>query len=144
MKVGDYIVVILIALSGILIFKLSKDKAKLVERIEDFRPDTIILSDTIYDTVKVYKPKYLDRLIIDTLYIPCEEDSVVTIEIEQKQYSDSAYKAWVSGFMVSLDSIEIYNKIIRDTIQITKPMIKKGLWLSINNNRYIGIGLVKE
>lgn len=144
MKVGDYIVVILIALAGILIFKLNNTKVKLEEQLENFRSDTIILSDTIYDTIKVYKPKYLDNIIVDTLYIPCEEDSVVTIEIEQKQYNDSAYKAWVSGFMVSLDSIEIYNKIIRDTIQITKPMIKKGLWLSINNNRYIGIGLVKE
>lgn len=144
MKLGEYIIVLLFVIAIAAITILFNTNKQLTSKIDNFKPDTVSVSDTIIDTVKIEKPKYIKRIVLDTFYIPCEDDSIVTIEREQKEYRDSSYHAWVSGFMVQLDSIEIYNKIIRDSIIITKPVIKKGLWLHIKNHRYIGIGLVEE
>ena len=144
MKLGDYIIVLLFVIAIVAITILFNTNKRLTSKIDNFRPDTVLVSDTIIDTLEIEKPKYIKRIILDTFYIPCIDDSVVTIELEQKEYKDSAYHAWVSGFMVQLDSLEIYNKIIRDSIIITKPVVKKGLWLHIKNHRYIGIGLVEE
>lgn len=37
---------------------------------------------------------------------------VARVAIEQKEYKDSNYTAWVSGFMPKLDSIEVRSKVI--------------------------------
>lgn len=108
------------------------------------RVDTIHIRTPIYirshvvDTVKV-----IDTLISrDTLYIP----------ITQRVYQDSSYTAYVSGYLPSLDSIEVYNRTVyRDittTITPTKPRPKRwglgvqaGYGIGINGLQpYIGVG----
>lgn len=44
----------------------------------------------------------------------------VTIPITQKEYRDSNYTAYVSGYMPKLDSIQIYSKTIIKTQTVTK------------------------
>lgn len=42
------------------------------------------------------------------------------VPITQKEYRDSDYAAWVSGFMPRLDSIRIYRKTVARTQDVTK------------------------
>lgn len=108
------------------------------------RVDTIHIRTPIYirshvvDTVKV-----IDTLISrDTLYIP----------ITQRVYQDSSYTAYVSGYLPSLDSIEVYNRTVyRDITTITSPKPRPKRWglgvqagYGIGTNGlqpYIGVGL---
>ena len=99
------------------------------------RCDTIVR----IDTVRVEKPVARDSVVVRTekVYVrvsaeptlaenedDSESDSVaVEIPITQKVYEDSLYKAWVSGFHASLDSIRLYNRT--NTITITKTIRKK-------------------
>lgn len=74
------------------------------------KTDTITI--TKIDTVTVLKPvvqyRYITQVITDTLY---NTDSVlvpVRIPIESKTYQDSTYRAVVSGYRASLDTIQVY------------------------------------
>lgn len=77
---------------------------------------------TVYDTVIFRKPVAVDSVVIRhvSVKLPAsvKEDTVlrhedkrdsaeVVIPITQKVYRDTAYTAWVSGYMPSLDSISI-------------------------------------
>ena len=69
---------------------------------------TIIKIDTVTVTKPVLKYKYLTKIITDTLY---NKDSIkvpVQIPIESKTYQDSTYRAVVSGYRASLDTIQVY------------------------------------
>lgn len=83
--------------------------------------DSVVLR---YTTVKlpVSNGETIDNNSAENIPDSCNNDiknipdSVdVTIPITQKIYSDSSYKAYVSGYMTSLDSIFVYphNRIIR-------------------------------
>lgn len=102
-------------------------------------PTPIYIRSHVVDTVKV-----IDTLISrDTLYIP----------ITQRVYQDSSYTAYVSGYLPSLDSIEVYNRTVyRDiTTTITPPKshpkrwglgVQAGYGIGINGLQpYIGVGL---
>lgn len=102
------------------------------KNLEEVR-DTI----TYVDTVKVIQPIAKDSTIVkyvkvrvpisdkDTISSPLlsfEGDSIdsaeVVLPITQKVYEDSTYKAWVSGYLPNLDSINIYRR--NEIITITK------------------------
>lgn len=79
------------------------------------------------------------------------EMAEVEVPIMQKEYADSTYRAWISGYMASLDSIEIYNKtqLIEETIFVTSrkrwgftvgPSVGGG-WNGRNFSPYIGVGI---
>lgn len=74
------------------------------------KTDTVTI--TKIDTVAVVKPavqyRYITQVITDTLY---SIDSVlvpVRIPIETKIYQDSTYRAVISGYRASLDTIQVY------------------------------------
>lgn len=74
------------------------------------KTDTVTI--TKIDAVTVIKPvvqyRYITKVITDTLY---NTDSVlvpVRIPIESKTYQDSTYRAVVSGYRASLDTIQVY------------------------------------
>ena len=83
--------------------------------------DTIIeretitaIPDTVYRTV-VLGEKTVKVIIHDTL---CKTDTVtISLPFVQKQYKDSSYSAWISGYEPSLDSIRVFPKttIIRES-----------------------------
>lgn len=64
------------------------------------------------DTAQVWSPQIHDTVQVELPYI-------------QKEYRDSTYSAWVSGYQdVNLDSIEIYQKNIFTEINNTKYVTK--------------------
>lgn len=77
--------------------------------------DTITaIPDTVYRTVALGE-KTVKVLVHDTL---CKTDTVeVALPFVQKQYKDSSYSAWISGYEPSLDSIRVFPKttIIRES-----------------------------
>ena len=80
----------------------------------------------VYDTILVEKPVIKKVEIIDTLLPPVpitdslmlHDTVLVYLPIEQRQYSDPRYTAWVSGYRPQLDSIQIYQR----TEYITKEI----------------------
>lgn len=77
-----------------------------------------------------------------------QNDSVeVELPIEQKVYSDSLYKAWVSGFDARLDSIYIYQPTRYITIKTTEQQsqwswgVQGGVGITPKGLQpYIGLG----
>ena len=131
-------------------------REKYLDAREDFmelllvKPDTVISRDTVRDTIPFPYPKVRTRIIKDTLYLPCFDDSV-GLEIEHKHYADSGlYDAYVSGYNPQLDSIKIYTTTFYDTIRIEEripiPYERKGIWIQSNKHKdkYYGIGSIKR
>ena len=117
------------------------------------RCDTIVRTDTVH----VEKPVAKDSVIVRTekvyLKVPAEptqteenyaqistdsiRDSVmVEVPIEQKVYEDSTYKAWVSGFKPSLDSINVYQRT--EVVTVTKFQKPKKWSLGIGAGASLG------
>ena len=114
----------------------------------------------VYDTIFVEKPVIKKVEIIDTLLLPVPitdtlmlHDTVfVHLPIEQRQYSDLRYTAWVSGYRPQLDSIHIYQQTITKEVKVaTKPKrwgigLQAGYGVLLHNGQvfpapYIGVGL---
>ena len=94
--------------------------------IKQTRTEIVEIHDTLVkyrtDSIFYEKPIYVKQTVLkrDTFQVwsPYEQDSVkVELPYIRKEYQDSTYRAWVSGFQdVNLDSIEVYQKT--KTIQI--------------------------
>ena len=144
---------IVIILAMILTWSLVKQVSSRITRTTTC--DTITVYDTVimpiardsiitrYQTVKL--PIIKTEYETDTIF---KTDSVeVQVPISQKVYEDSTYKAFVSGFNTSLDSIYIKNKYITKTITNTKTKPTKwGLGATagydpINRNFGVVIGV---
>lgn len=102
-------------------------------RVEDFieKVDTLVVRDTIMRDRPVFVDRYLVRT--DTVKLALHDttlrvDSVlVDVPIERRIYEeDSLYRAVVSGYRPSLDSLLVY----RTTTEITKfvPVPVKKRW----------------
>ena len=89
--------------------------------------DTIVqtrVDSIFFDRPIAYKVKEIKH---DTVRITdVKHDSVdVILPVIQKEYRDSTYSAWVSGYKdVNLDSIEVYQKNIFTEINNTKYVTK--------------------
>lgn len=132
--------------------------------------DSLPVSDTVrvtvYDTVIFRKPVAVDSVVVRyvTAKIPVAstQDSVIRLEephdsaevaipITQKVYRDTAYTAWVSGFMPSLDSISIRQSTHYVTVAVPSKRKRWGVGVHAGygvtaerNPRfapYIGIGI---
>lgn len=129
-------------------------------------PDTIVVRDTIvktkpkevvkyivkYDTLKIAINAIPDALkaAADTLTIGTENkplsaqetanlDSIeICLPIEQKEYRDSTYQAWISGYHAKLDSIKIFNQ---NNIIIKQPASKNKLRLHFTPSVGFGYGI---
>ena len=116
----------------------------------------------VYDTIFVEKPVIKKVEIIDTLMLPVpitdtlmlHDTVLVYLPIEQRQYSDPRYTAWVSGYRPQLDSIQIYQTteyITKEIKTVTKPKrwgigLQAGYGVSLHKGQvfpdpYIGVGL---
>lgn len=117
-------------------------------------PDTIIkrdtvtlIPDTVCDTVQLGERIVKVAVRGDTLY---RIDTVtVSLPFVQKQYRDSSYSAWVSGYEPSLDSIKIFPQttIIRES-KVEKQKDRRwgvyggvGIGVSDRVTPYVGIGI---
>lgn len=97
------------------------------------RIDTVIVRDTIRDTVLVYKKRFIVH--IDTVMLKKVADTAhiaVEVPIERKIYQTPYYRAEIEGFRPSLISMDVY----RQTDYITKTER-----VSMPDTRRWGIGL---
>lgn len=122
-------IIVLICLKCCYCFKAKEEPIQI--------KDTI--SITKIDTITIIKPqpviRYVDRIVRDTLY---SVDSVlipVNIPIETKIYTDSSYRAVISGYKANLDTISIFNKNQIHTINKITYKTKR-----INFSPSIGFG----
>ena len=117
--------------------------------------------DTIYrtDTLRLQKPVYLTSRIVDTVKVPVivreqHTDTVyVSLPREERVYQDSSYRAVISGYRPSLDTIDVYQRTVTvDRLQVVKARTHWGLGITagygavINNQQiytapFIGIGV---
>lgn len=105
--------------------------------------ETVVQTDTLYlrDTIKIDRPVPRIVRIVDTMLIPVIDtvhtrDSIlISIPREEKVYEDSTYRAVVSGFKPSLDSISIYRTTEIVTITKAAPIKRWGI------GPQIGVGL---
>ena len=115
------------------------------------KTDTVTV--TKIDTVTVIKPviqyRYITKIITDTLY---STDSIlvpVRIPIERTIFQDSTYRAVVSGYRASLDTIQVYPIHTYTTITNTKQKrfnigIQVGVGYGCFNKKpdvYLGLGV---
>ena len=126
-KIISIIGILLFFCAGFFLGKGKKPEPELVEH-----RDTITLIDTEYVDKPV--PKYITVIRKDTIlteYWHLQHDTVVAeVPIEQKVYEeDSVYRAVISGWHASLDSLWIYNKTTEITItkKIPAPKISFGI-----------------
>lgn len=89
------------------------------------RVDTITIRDTLRDSVPypVYETLIMEVLEPFPVYITQQGDTVhdtiyIPVPILQKEYITDNYRAWVSGYNVALDSIDVFPK----TMYVTKKM----------------------
>ena len=99
------------------------------EIVEIHRTDTVVVRDTVRETVLVPKIRYLTRVDTVLLLVPGDTVKVpVLVPISRKVYEGEDYRAVVSGFRASLDtldiegynvqanSIEVYPRTVTQTI----------------------------
>jgi len=140
-----------------------RDTTKVTEvRIDTIR-DTVpkiaeekqvgVLKVPVNDILSRLKPAYsVEKADIkqkegeNSAYDAMQPTAIDTIELPKMQrvYSDdSTYKAWVSGYEPRLDSIEVYQNTIKETVTIQLPAEKKKrtFWQRFNIGVQAGYGL---
>ena len=75
--------------------------------------------------VKVFTPAELDSALNDTVTVDTARKEVV-LPITQKEYRDSDYTAYVSGYKAKLDSIKVVSRVITKTE--VKTEVKHRRW----------------
>lgn len=160
-----FLKIITLVLGILLLFNIVNAIGYFVNEHRNAHPSEMkVKVDTlyVYDTIFVEKPVIKKVEIIDTLRLPVPitdtlmlHDTVfVHLPIEQRQYSDPRYTAWVSGYRPQLDSILIYQRteyITKEIKTVTKPKrwgigLQAGYGVSLRNGQvftapYIGVGL---
>ncbi len=100
---------------------LLLDKMKMQREFAIVTDTTLVVT---YDTVICEMPVVRDSVVLryETVYLPAVRDTIqdsittawadsvlIEIPIEQREYRDSSYHAYISGYKAKLDSIEIYH-----------------------------------
>ena len=153
----DIVIAALLLALGIMIGVLLGARRQVVPSTAEHKTDTLI----VIDTHIIEKPVMVERTYRDSFYIAirdtiCVRDSIyISLPREVKVYEDSLYHAEVSGYMPSLDLIEVYapTRILTMTETIRLPERKRwgigiqaGYGVGLQNKTiihspYIGIGI---
>ena len=114
----------------LLCFALALAAVIYIDRKAVQKPPTIVvktITDTliIHDTIRKVEPKYIVKRVVDSIPVPVPvpggKDTIwMNLPKEQKVYADSTYRAVVSGYLPSLDTIDVFRK----TVYIDKETIK--------------------
>ena len=110
---------------------------------------TITKIDTVTVTKPVIQYRYITQVITDTLYNTDSIKVPVRIPIERTTYQDSTYRAVVSGYRASLDTIQVYPIHTYTTITNTKQKrfnigVQAGVGYGFFNKKpdvYLGFGV---
>lgn len=117
------VVIAVIALALIAVAFLLGRRSVKPEIVEIHRTDTVVVRDTVRETVLVPKIRYLTR--VDTVLLKVPGDTVevpVMVPISRNVYEGEDYRAVVSGFRVSIDTIDTFRK----TQTLTNTFIQRG------------------
>lgn len=113
---------VVIALALIAVAFLLGRRSVKPEIVEIHRKDTVVVRDTVRETVLVPKVRYLTR--VDTVLLPVPGDTVevsVLVPISRNVYEGEDYRAVVSGFRASLDTLDIFRK----TQTVTNTVVQR-------------------
>ena len=100
------------------------------EIVEIHRKDTVVVRDTVRETVLVPKVRYLTRVDTVLLLVPGDTVKVpVLVPISRKVYEGEDYRAVVSGFRASLDTLDIFRKTQTVTNTVVQRVEVPGLRL---------------
>ena len=120
------------------------------------RMEVLVVRDTIVDTLRIREPILISERVVDTVevVVPCEvvrtihDTMYVQLPISQKEYKDSTYTAWVSGYRAQLDSIAFVQPTITETIIRREKHKRWGLGViggygvgKNGSSPYIGVGV---
>lgn len=113
----------LVALLG-----LSLNRNRNVEVVTECVIDTLLTIKT--DTLKLKDTVYVQKKVIDTVFIDVNNQTSLSLPIEQKLYSkEGVYNAWVSGYNAKLDSIYTFPRTEYKTItQETTKKVEYSRW----------------
>ena len=114
---------VVIALALIAVAFLLGRRSVKPEIVEIHTTDTVAVHDTVRETVPVPKVRYLTR--VDTVLLPVPGDTVevpVLVPISRNVYEGEDYRAVVSGFRASLDTLDIFRK----TQTVTNTVVQRG------------------
>lgn len=92
------------------------------EIVKIHQTDTVVVRDTVRETVLVPKVRYLTR--VDTVLLKVPGDTVevpVLVPISRNVYEGEDYRAVVSGFRASLDTLDIFRK----TQTVTNTVVQR-------------------
>lgn len=130
-------------------FLAGKRQAR-TQEVEVVHTDTL----TVYDTTFIDRPYPVYEKFVETIYVPVtdtmrlHDTTFVLIPRTQKEYSDSLYHAWVSGYQPQLDSINIYQSTkyitttIREKARRWNLSVQAGYGASKHGlSPYIGVGV---
>jgi hypothetical protein len=113
-------VVIALALISVA-FLLGRRSVK-PEIVEIHTTDTVVVRDTVRETVLVPKIRYLTRVDTVLLLVPGDTVKVpVLVPISRNVYEGEDYRAVVSGFRASLDTLDIFRK----TQTVTNTVVQR-------------------
>lgn len=113
---------VVIALALIAVAFLLGRRSVKPEIVEIHRTDTMWMRDTVRETVLVPEVRYLTR--VDTVLLPVPGDTAevpVLVPISRKVYEGEDYRAVVSGFRASLDTLDIFRK----TQTVTNTVVQR-------------------
>ena len=116
------VVIAVIALALIAVAFLLGRRSVKPEIVEIQRTDTVVVRDTVRETVLVPKIRYLTRVDTVLLLVPGDTVKVpVLVPISRKVYEGEDYRAVVSGFRASLDTLDIFRK----TQTVTNTVVQR-------------------
>lgn len=156
MEVKHTILIILLSVvCSVLLFLVGRwTKSAEIREVEVVTTDTL----TVHDTIRVDRPVYITQRIVDTLIVPvvdtllAHDTTYVYLPRTQREYSEETYRAWVSGYQPSLDSIVVYQKTqyitttVREKARHWHVGVSAGYGAALNGKQvvlspYFGVGL---
>lgn len=122
--VSGFLVLLVVLAIGVLIgVQYGRRQCGEPETIVVTRVDTLVRVDTLHHPY----PVPVEVRVVDSIPypVPVPGDTVwVQLPREQKVYADSSFRAVVSGYQPSLDSIDVYNRevfVSRDRTVYVQP-----------------------
>lgn len=121
-----YIAVVLLCLvAGFVAGRVTRKS--LLEPVVEVKTDTLV----VRDTVRLDRPVYITQRVVDSIYVPVtdtlrlHDTTFMVLPRQQREYRDTLYHAWVSGYDPALDSIDIFRKERYVTVEVTKTVMPK-------------------
>lgn len=111
-KFIPYIVIAVLAVC--LILSLTNRNEVVIEK---HTTDTITI--VRIDTFRSVLPRFITEKVVDTIFVEKTSENGLKLPITQKYYNDDSYQAWVSGYNPNLDSINVFQKIVTNTVNHT-------------------------